>query len=123
MKKEKLTHVVAFRLDIEQWVQLEAAAHRAHSKPNDWVRDLTIEALAKGFGLKPNERILLEQFVRTQYLVAQGFQLLANQKLSTEEWKKIRAYAKEKIQDLTNLALADIRSRKDNGAQAAGSAR
>ena len=46
MKREKLTHIVTFRIDYEQWAQLESAAQNASTKPNDWVRDLTIATLA-----------------------------------------------------------------------------
>ena len=74
MTGEKLTHKVSFRLDYETWAKLEAAAHDAGLKPNDWVRELTMETLARGFGLSPHHRLLFEQFVRTQYLVANGFQ-------------------------------------------------
>lgn len=113
MNGEKLAHKVSFRLDYETWAKLQAAAHEAGLKPNDWVRELTIETLVRGLGLHPNQRLLLEQFVRTQYLVANGFQLLAEDKLTAEEWKKFRASAKGKIDVITNRALADYRSRKE----------
>lgn len=121
MKREKLTHIVTFRLDDEQWAQLESAAHDARAKANDWVRDLTIETLAHGFGLKPNERLLFEQFARTQYLVANGFQLLADDKLTSEEWKKFRAFAKEKIDVISDRALAEFRSRRNGEARTVAS--
>src|SRR6266498_4721045 len=111
MKREKLTQIVTFRLDYEQWAQLESAARGARAKPNDWVRDLTIETLCHRFDLKQNERILFEQFARTQYLVANGFQLLADDKLTSEEWKKFRAFAKEKIDVITDRALAEFQSK------------
>ena len=112
MTKEKLTHVVTFRLDYESWTKLESAAHDSGLKPNDWVRELTIETLVRGVALHPNQLVLLEQFVRTQYLVANGFQLLADNKLTSEEWKKFRASAKGKIDEITARALADYRARK-----------
>jgi len=111
MTREKLTHKVTFRLDYQTWVKLESAARDSGSRPNDWVRELTIEALAGGVGLNPNQRVLFEQSVRTQYLVANGFQLLADNKLTSDEWKKFRASAKEKINVIADRALADFRSR------------
>jgi len=114
MTGEKLTHKVSFRLDYETWAKLEAAAHDAGSKPNDWVRELTMETLARGLGLSPHQRLLFEQFVRTQYLVANGFQLLAENKLTADDWKKFRAAAKEKIDEITARAMADFRSRRQN---------
>ena len=112
MTGEKLTHKVSFRVDYETWVKLETAAHDSGLKPNDWVRELTIETLVRGVALQPNQLVLLEQFVRTQYLVANGFQLLADNKLTSEEWKKFRASAKGKIDEITARALADYRARK-----------
>ena len=113
MTKDKLTHIVTFRLDYESWARLESAAHDSGLKPNDWVRELTIETLVRGLALHPNQRVLLEQFVRTQYLVANGFQLLADNKLTSDEWKKFRASAKGKIEEITAHALADYRIRKN----------
>ena len=114
MTGEKLTHKVSFRLDYETWVKLEAAAHDAGLKPNDWVRELTMETLARGLGLSPHQRLLFEQFVRTQYLVANGFQLLAENKLNASDWKKFRAAAKEKIDEITARAITDFRARRKN---------
>ena len=116
MRKEKLVHIVTFRLAYEHWAKLELAAHDAAATPNDWVRDLTIETLTDGRGLQPNQRILFEQFVRTQYLIANGFQLMADNKLTSEEWRKIRASAKEKINVIAKRALDDFRSRRSDEA-------
>jgi hypothetical protein len=82
MKKARLTHIVTFRLDSEQWEQLQVVSQASQQKPNDWVRDLTTQSLAPGIGLKPIERFLFEQFARAQYLVTQGFQLLADDNLT-----------------------------------------
>ena len=111
MKREKLTHIVTFRLNDEQWVRLESAALNAGAKPNDWVRDLTIETLANGFALQPNHHFIAAQIARTQYLVGIGFQMLADDKLTTEEWKKLRTFAKEDIDVITERALVDFQSR------------
>ena len=64
MKKARLTHIVTFRLDSEQWEQLQAVSQASQQKPNDWARDLTTQTLAPGIGLKPIERFLFEQFAR-----------------------------------------------------------
>lgn len=123
MTREKLTYKLTFRIDYETWIRLETAARDSGVRPSDWVRELTIGTLARGFGLNPSQRILLEQFVRTQYLVANGFQLLADNKLTSEEWKRFRASAKEKINVITDRALADYRSRKNVSAGIGNSAR
>jgi hypothetical protein len=106
MKKARLTHIVTFRLDDEQWEQLQAASQASREKPNDWVRDLTTQTLASGIGLKPSERFLFEQFARAQYLVTQGFQLLAEDELTNEAWLKFRAIANEKASEIADAALA-----------------
>lgn len=105
MKRARLTHIVTFRLDSEQWQQLQSVSQAAREKPNDWVRDLTIQTLANGLGLKPSERFVLEQFAAAQYLVTHGFQLLAENNLTTEEWKKIRAIANERTSEIADVAL------------------
>lgn len=108
MKKEKLAHVVTFRLTDAQWIQLQLAAQSALVRPNDWARDLTIQSLAKEVGMTPNDRRLFEEFVRTHYLVANGFQLLADDKLNPNEWKKVRLFARDNIDLISSRALADL---------------
>jgi hypothetical protein len=111
MKRRKLIHIVTFRLGDESWLQLESAAENASVKPNDWVRDLTIQTLSEDIRLRPNERLLFDQFVRSHYLLANGFQLLADEKLRPEEWKRLCLLAKEKINVISDRVLADFRSR------------
>lgn len=105
MKRARLTHIITFRLDSDQWQQLQSASQAAREKPNDWVRDLTIQTLANGLGLKPSERFVLEQFAAAQYLVTHGFQLLAEDNLTTEEWKRIRTIANERSSEIADVAL------------------
>ena len=105
MKRARLTHIVTFRLDSEQWQQLQSVSQAAREKPNDWVRDLTIQTLANGLGLKPTERFVLEQFAAAQYLVTHGFQLLAEDNLTTDEWKRIRTIANERTSEIADVAL------------------
>jgi hypothetical protein len=56
--------------------------------------------------LSKAERLLLEHFVRAQYLVTQRFQLLADNNLTGDQWKKLRAIATRRAAELTNNALA-----------------
>jgi hypothetical protein len=106
MEKARLTHIVTFRLDSQQWEQLQTVSQASQQKPNDWVRDLTTQTLASGIGLKPGERFLFEQFARAQYLVTQGFQLLADDKLTGEEWMKFRRFADQRTSEIVDRALA-----------------
>ena len=108
-------HRVGFRLDDEAWVKLERVVDGTGLSPHDWCRMAALEKLNKHLGLTWSERFLFEQFLRNQYLVANGFQLLADDNLTSEEWKKFRAFAKEKIDVILELALADFRSRMDGG--------
>ena len=112
MYKDKLIHIVTFRLTDEHWVRLESTARSGQIKPNDWVRDLTIQTLSNEVLLTPNERILFDQTVRTHYLIANAFQLLADDKLSPEEWKKLRLFAKDKIEMIATRALSDLSNKK-----------
>lgn len=112
MRREKLTQIVTFRLNYKHWTLLELAAQQAGERPNDWARDLTIATLDNGFGLKPNERVLFEQFVGTHYLIANGLQLLADGKFSGEEWKKLRLVVKEKGEMIAERALQDRHSKR-----------
>ena len=105
MKRARLTHIVTFRLDSEQWQQLQSASQAAREKPNEWVRDLTIQTLTNGLGLRPSERFVLEQFAAAQYLVTHGFQLLAEDNLTTDEWKRIRTIANERTSEIADVAL------------------
>jgi hypothetical protein len=70
--------------------------------------------------LSKNERFLFAQVARTQYLVSIGFQMLADDNLSTQEWKKIRVFAKEKIDIITDRTMEDFRSRTAGNGRAAG---
>jgi len=44
--------------------------------------------------------------------------MLADQKLSTEDWKKLRAFATEKIDIITDRVLTELESRTDGDGHA-----
>ncbi len=106
-------HRIGYRLDDEAWVKLENVIRGTALSPHDWCRMAALQRLNEGFGLTRNERFLFEQMTRTQYLVGLGFQMLADDKLSTEDWKKLRVFATEKIDVITNRVLAELQSRAD----------
>jgi hypothetical protein len=56
---------------------------------------------------EPDHRIIFNQVARTQYLVGLGFQLLADNKLSNQEWKKLRNYARDNLETISNKVLED----------------
>lgn len=112
-KGRRFPHTISYRLTDEDYFRLEQEVNKTSLTPHDWCRLVVLDRLNQEFGLSKNERILFEQFARTQYLVANGFQLLADDKLTSEQWKNLRAFAKEKIDVITDRALADFRSRME----------
>ena len=110
-------HRIGFRLDDETWLKLEKVIRGTGLSAHDWCRLATLERLNVDFGLTRNERFLFEQIARTQYLVGLGFQMLADDKLSTEDWKKLRTFATEKIDVISNRVLTEATSRVDSNGQ------
>ena len=108
-------HRIGFRLDDKAWLKLETVTAGTGLSPHDWCRIATLERLNEEHGLTRSERFLFEQMARTQYLVGLGFQMLADDKLSSEEWKKLRDFAKEKIDIIIDRTLAELEARTDGG--------
>jgi len=113
-------HRIGFRLDDKSWLKLEIVIAGTGLSPHDWCRIATLQRLNEEYGLTRSERFLFEQIARTQYLVGLGFQMLADKKLSTEEWKKLRAFAREKIGVITDRTLAELETRTDVQGPGAG---
>lgn len=82
-----------------------------------------VDRLNQEYALSKNERFLFAQVARIQYLVSIGFQMLADDKLPTEKWTKIRVFAKESINVITEGTMKDFRSRTASDGRAAGSSR
>jgi len=116
-KNLQFPHTISYRLTDEDYVKLEHEVNKTILTPHDWCRMVMLDRLNPEYGLSKNERVLFEQFARTQYLVANGFQLLADDNLTPQEWKKVRAFAKEKIDVISDRALAEFRSRTANTRQ------
>ena len=113
-REVRYPHTIGFRVTDETWFGIEQEVVNTELTPHDWCRLVVLDRLDREYGLSKNERILFEQFARTQYLVANGFQLLADDNLTFEEWKKFRAIAKEKIDIIAARALAEFRSRAES---------
>jgi len=56
-------------------------------------------------------------------LVSIGFQMLADDQLTTQEWNKIRVFAKQEIDFITDRTTKDFRSRTASDGRSAGSGR
>ena len=120
MSRSKKPRVISFRVSEKVWLEIERAAVKVGDTPHEWGRVAVIEKLRMQDGLTANELILFEQLTRTHYLVANCFQLLADDKLSSEEWKKLRLFAKEKVDVIADRALANLRSRISPGGGSTG---
>lgn len=99
-------HTISFRLTDEAWLSIQKQIAGSELTAHEWCRKAALERLNNGYGLSKVERLLLEHFVRAQYLVTQGFQLLADDNLTGDQWKKLRAIATERAAELTDNALA-----------------
>lgn len=95
-----------FRLTDEAWLGIQKEIAGSELTVHEWCRKAALERLNNNYGFSKAERLLLEHFVRAQYLVTQGFQLLADDNLTGDQWKKFRAIATERASELTDNALA-----------------
>jgi hypothetical protein len=116
----RFPHTISYRLTDEDFLKLLQEVNKTGLTPHDWCRLVVLDRLNQEFGLSKNERILFEQFARTQYLVANGFQLLADDNLTPEEWQKFRTIAREKIDVISHKALTDFQSRSARNRRTAG---
>jgi hypothetical protein len=119
----RFPHTISYRLTDEDFLKLEQEVNETGLTPHDWCRLVVLDRLNQEYALSKNERFLFAQVARVQYLVSIGFQMLADDKLSTEEWTKIRVFAKEKIDLVTDRTMKDFRSRTTSDGRAAGSGR
>jgi hypothetical protein len=99
-------HTISFRLTNDAWLGIQKQIAGSELTAHEWCRKAALERLNNDYGLSKTERLLLEHFVRAQYLVTQGFQLLAEDNLTGDQWKKLRVVATERASELTDNALA-----------------
>jgi hypothetical protein len=99
-------HTISFRLTDEAWLGIQKQIAGSDLTAHEWCRKAALDRLNNNYGLSKIERLLLEHFVRAQYLVTQGFQLLADDKLTGDNWKKLRVIATERASEITDNALA-----------------
>ena len=119
----RFPHTISYRLTDEDFLKLEQEVNKTGLTPHDWCRLVVLDKLNQEYALSKNERFLFAQVARIQYLVSIGFQMLADDKLTTEQWTKIRGFAKEKIDVLTDRTMKDFRSRTAGEGRGAGSSR
>ena len=80
-------HTISFRLTDEAWLGIQKQIAGCDLTAHEWCRKAALERLNNNYGLSKPERLLLEHFLRAQYLVTQGFQLLADGNLTGDQWK------------------------------------
>jgi len=105
-------HTISFRLTDEAWIGIQKEIDRSELTAHEWCRRAALDRLNNNYGLSKIKRLLLEHFVRAQYLVTQGFQLLADGNLTGVQWKKLRAIATERAAELSDNALRAARQVK-----------
>jgi len=110
-------NTIGFRLSDKAWFSIEQQVVNTDLTPHDWCRKVVLDRLNQGYSFSKNERVLLHQVLRTQYLVSRGFQMLADDTLTPAEWKKVRTYAKDNIDFVAELVLAEFRSRVESNGQ------
>lgn len=71
-------HTISFRLTNDAWLGIQKQIAWSNLTAHEWCRKAALERLNNDYGLSKAERLLLEHFVRAQYLITQGFQLLAD---------------------------------------------
>lgn len=98
-------HTISFRLTDAAWLGIQKEIAGCELTAHEWCRKAALERLNNNYGLSKAERLLLEHFVRAQYLVTQGFQLLADDNLTGDQWKRLQAIATERAAELTDNAL------------------
>jgi hypothetical protein len=103
----RFPHTISYRLTDEDFVRLEQKVRGTHLTMHDWCREAALEKLDRDSGLIGDHRIIFNQIARTQYMVGLGFQLLADNKLNTQEWKKLRTYAKENLETISNKVFEE----------------
>ena len=113
-------HTIGFRVTDETWFRIVQEVAETDLTPHDWCRMAVLDRLDREYGFSKKERLLFQEIVRTQFLVAVGFQMLADDTLTTAEWKKLRAYPKEKGDYLAKQTVADFQSRMERNINSDG---
>lgn len=103
----RFPHTISYRLTDEDFIRLQQKVLGTHLTVHDWCRDATLEKLNRDGEMVGDHRVIFNQIARTQYLVGLGFHLLANNQLNNQEWKKLRDYAKENLETISNKVLED----------------
>jgi hypothetical protein len=94
--------------DGEAWLGIQKQIAGSDPTAHEWCRKAALERLNNNYGLSKAERLLLEHFVRAQYLATQGFQLLADDNLTGDQWKNLWVIATERASELAARAAGQV---------------
>jgi len=76
-------HTISFRLTDEAWLGIQKEIASRELTAHEWCRKAALERLNNNYGLSKAERLLLEHFVRAQYLVT-GFSIISRWQLNRQ---------------------------------------
>jgi hypothetical protein len=85
IKSSGKKHVVAFRLNDEEYEKLASAAFFAGENPNEWVRKLALGEL-RGDGMTRNDRAIFDQVAVTRHVIGR----LLRKILSPHEFEELK---------------------------------
>lgn len=107
MSESKRTRNIAFRVNDEDYAQIEKAATAAGDEPNNWCRKVAFSKLTEGHTFTTNERLIYQEVALLRFLLGHGFKMLfsGNENTATT-WKKLTAQADQRSEEILNELLS-----------------
>ena len=68
MSESKRTRNIAFRVNDEDYAQIEKAAAAAGDEPNNWCRKVAFSKLTEGHTFTTNERLIYQEVALLRFL-------------------------------------------------------
>jgi len=107
MSETKRTKNIAFRLNDEEFAQIERAAVASGEDPNIWCRKLALTQSSEGHAFTKNERLIYQEIALLRFLVGHGFKLAFGRNEDTAAtWKKLTAQADQRSEEIVNELLS-----------------
>ena len=109
MSETKRTKNIAFRLNDEEYAQIEKAALASGEDPNTWCRKMALTQSSEGHAFTKNERLIYQEIALLRFLVGHGFKLAFGRNEATAAtWKKLTAQADQRSDEI----VAELLSRR-----------
>ena len=107
MSETKRTKNIAFRLNDEEFAQIERAAVASGEDPNTWCRKMALTQSGEGHSFTENERLIYQEIALLRFLLGHGFkQLFSRNEITANTWKKLTTQADERSQEIVNELLS-----------------